>query len=135
MMRRPPRSTLSSSSAASDVYKIQINAEYGKAPTFAMDLEAAQLCSDTLCQHLPAELIGPTGTSTWIQTASPYQSLVLSRRPPCEDRISMTLLLGASDPHSLLYCLRDSHLLENLVLAASTARQYVGRRRCVGLFE
>eukprot|EP00658_Telonema_sp_P-2_P083757 TRINITY_DN9151_c0_g1_i6.p1 TRINITY_DN9151_c0_g1~~TRINITY_DN9151_c0_g1_i6.p1 ORF type:complete len:116 (+),score=51.15 TRINITY_DN9151_c0_g1_i6:126-473(+) len=29
MIRRPPRSTLSSSSAASDVYKRQINAEYG----------------------------------------------------------------------------------------------------------
>eukprot|EP00658_Telonema_sp_P-2_P005097 TRINITY_DN11913_c0_g1_i2.p1 TRINITY_DN11913_c0_g1~~TRINITY_DN11913_c0_g1_i2.p1 ORF type:complete len:147 (-),score=9.89 TRINITY_DN11913_c0_g1_i2:267-707(-) len=30
MIRRPPRSTLSSSSAASDVYKRQINAEYGQ---------------------------------------------------------------------------------------------------------
>eukprot|EP00658_Telonema_sp_P-2_P024221 TRINITY_DN19727_c0_g2_i2.p1 TRINITY_DN19727_c0_g2~~TRINITY_DN19727_c0_g2_i2.p1 ORF type:complete len:659 (+),score=291.54 TRINITY_DN19727_c0_g2_i2:130-2106(+) len=30
MIRRPPRSTLSSSSAASDVYKRQINAEYGE---------------------------------------------------------------------------------------------------------
>eukprot|EP00656_Telonema_subtile_P058589 TRINITY_DN9967_c0_g1_i6.p1 TRINITY_DN9967_c0_g1~~TRINITY_DN9967_c0_g1_i6.p1 ORF type:complete len:1044 (+),score=271.03 TRINITY_DN9967_c0_g1_i6:110-3241(+) len=33
MIRRPPRSTLSSSSAASDVYKRQINAEYGEQQT------------------------------------------------------------------------------------------------------
>eukprot|EP00658_Telonema_sp_P-2_P009020 TRINITY_DN13412_c0_g3_i2.p2 TRINITY_DN13412_c0_g3~~TRINITY_DN13412_c0_g3_i2.p2 ORF type:complete len:112 (+),score=22.82 TRINITY_DN13412_c0_g3_i2:122-457(+) len=37
MIRRPPRSTLSSSSAASDVYKRQgINAEYGKTTPAAM---------------------------------------------------------------------------------------------------
>eukprot|EP00658_Telonema_sp_P-2_P000009 TRINITY_DN0_c0_g3_i1.p1 TRINITY_DN0_c0_g3~~TRINITY_DN0_c0_g3_i1.p1 ORF type:complete len:177 (-),score=48.23 TRINITY_DN0_c0_g3_i1:909-1439(-) len=38
MIRRPPRSTLSSSSAASDVYKRQgINAEYGDERDVAMD--------------------------------------------------------------------------------------------------
>eukprot|EP00656_Telonema_subtile_P041964 TRINITY_DN4732_c0_g1_i1.p1 TRINITY_DN4732_c0_g1~~TRINITY_DN4732_c0_g1_i1.p1 ORF type:complete len:287 (+),score=67.98 TRINITY_DN4732_c0_g1_i1:80-940(+) len=46
MMRRPPRSTLSSSSAASDVYKRQgINAEYGAA--FAVN-DAEQM-SSTVC--------------------------------------------------------------------------------------
>eukprot|EP00658_Telonema_sp_P-2_P082083 TRINITY_DN8591_c0_g1_i1.p1 TRINITY_DN8591_c0_g1~~TRINITY_DN8591_c0_g1_i1.p1 ORF type:complete len:207 (+),score=79.37 TRINITY_DN8591_c0_g1_i1:136-756(+) len=40
MIRRPPRSTLSSSSAASDVYKRQgINAEYGSTLTQTMALE------------------------------------------------------------------------------------------------
>eukprot|EP00656_Telonema_subtile_P028970 TRINITY_DN3178_c0_g1_i2.p1 TRINITY_DN3178_c0_g1~~TRINITY_DN3178_c0_g1_i2.p1 ORF type:complete len:347 (-),score=93.79 TRINITY_DN3178_c0_g1_i2:38-1078(-) len=37
MIRRPPRSTLSSSSAASDVYKRQINAEYGGEPSITME--------------------------------------------------------------------------------------------------
>eukprot|EP00658_Telonema_sp_P-2_P068760 TRINITY_DN57729_c0_g1_i1.p1 TRINITY_DN57729_c0_g1~~TRINITY_DN57729_c0_g1_i1.p1 ORF type:complete len:220 (+),score=49.77 TRINITY_DN57729_c0_g1_i1:64-723(+) len=46
MIRRPPRSTLSSSSAASDVYKRQgINAEYGGISSGMSELAAGQLAA------------------------------------------------------------------------------------------
>eukprot|EP00656_Telonema_subtile_P051494 TRINITY_DN6939_c0_g1_i4.p1 TRINITY_DN6939_c0_g1~~TRINITY_DN6939_c0_g1_i4.p1 ORF type:complete len:443 (+),score=165.31 TRINITY_DN6939_c0_g1_i4:67-1395(+) len=70
MIRRPPRSTLSSSSAASDVYKRQgINAEYGDSTENAMSQLSSlkKLVEQTCTPNTPCQLVEVEGLKELIQ--------------------------------------------------------------------
>eukprot|EP00656_Telonema_subtile_P046509 TRINITY_DN5298_c0_g1_i2.p1 TRINITY_DN5298_c0_g1~~TRINITY_DN5298_c0_g1_i2.p1 ORF type:complete len:179 (+),score=35.45 TRINITY_DN5298_c0_g1_i2:71-607(+) len=82
MIRRPPRSTLSSSSAASDVYKRQgINAEYGKPRQRIMHRGHRMSPRTSPRSHEPSPRTRQdSNTST--QEASPPDSPALQSSPP-----------------------------------------------------
>eukprot|EP00658_Telonema_sp_P-2_P003170 TRINITY_DN11163_c0_g1_i1.p1 TRINITY_DN11163_c0_g1~~TRINITY_DN11163_c0_g1_i1.p1 ORF type:complete len:199 (+),score=52.86 TRINITY_DN11163_c0_g1_i1:119-715(+) len=103
MIRRPPRSTLSSSSAASDVYKRQgINAEYGEARNFGNATASGVMLLKRTIMALTVSAVLFIGYS-WIKTLHiPH--------PP-----------SASETHSLLAQLRRAE-------SASLSEQ----RSCVG---
>eukprot|EP00656_Telonema_subtile_P029319 TRINITY_DN32472_c0_g1_i1.p1 TRINITY_DN32472_c0_g1~~TRINITY_DN32472_c0_g1_i1.p1 ORF type:complete len:365 (+),score=39.99 TRINITY_DN32472_c0_g1_i1:115-1209(+) len=98
MIRRPPRSTLSSSSAASDVYKRQgINAEYGGRLDIAMDPRTA----DT---HLSPSTTESTRLMLRAGSGSLWDVLILR-----------VVLLGTADPGSALHLLWKQHRLLRLM--------------------
>eukprot|EP00658_Telonema_sp_P-2_P078871 TRINITY_DN748_c0_g1_i1.p1 TRINITY_DN748_c0_g1~~TRINITY_DN748_c0_g1_i1.p1 ORF type:complete len:174 (-),score=52.33 TRINITY_DN748_c0_g1_i1:5-526(-) len=97
MIRRPPRSTLSSSSAASDVYKRQgINAEYGESSTADMALHRLALLAQLLLPIMALDMSRPwqfspaglqfakdAGTGFFYTTGSFKGSMTLGYKDVC----------------------------------------------------
>eukprot|EP00656_Telonema_subtile_P034007 TRINITY_DN38148_c0_g1_i1.p1 TRINITY_DN38148_c0_g1~~TRINITY_DN38148_c0_g1_i1.p1 ORF type:complete len:128 (-),score=36.55 TRINITY_DN38148_c0_g1_i1:194-577(-) len=86
MIRRPPRSTLSSSSAASDVYKRQgINAEYGALATTAMKLAFRVLLFVCMLAALVVSAHAAPIADEWDEASDLVESKAHAPLPPCLD--------------------------------------------------
>src|SRR5664279_108778 len=100
MIRRPPRSTLSSSSAASDVYKRQL-----------------YICAETFCSHCPRNLLGFMRFSFCPAEQSANRQNRRTRMR--EDAMSPEVLIGDGDAARLV-----PHPLRAAILGEVHARPF-----------
>src|SRR5664279_3760680 len=111
MIRRPPRSTLSSSSAASDVYKRQVEDRgLGRLDPDDLDARLARL------QHLPDTGDGPAGADTGHQDVHSTVGVVpdlLGRGAAVDLRVGLVFELPGQD--------RTRSLLRDLLRLVHTA--------------
>ena len=97
MIRRPPRSTLSSSSAASDVYKRQIPTPTGHGPLTDVVTAATALVNSTeLCQGWVRRPVPPQScpTQSW--------HAMMTSKHVCGDHRSRRLSVVLQDRRSLI---------------------------------
>src|SRR5664280_2380156 len=95
MIRRPPRSTLSSSSAASDVYKRQIVCRIAfHRCAEGEDNFINTSCADLFFKALDLEIRGP--------------DTIYRRNNSAEDMVHSPELAGVFESHHILYVLDDT---------------------------